>query len=84
MFYHFPCQLRISPEATAISPPRNPAEWFNTTIRLDKSVLDDLKAQQAEYPVPWGPLDSDAPWLGNRLLLFIYVTQVLCLKKKGA
>lgn len=69
--------LRTSPEATDRSPP-NPLVgevWFNSTLRIDEAVYTQLQQAQIAYPVPWGPEDIDAPWLGNRLLLYVYITQ---------
>jgi len=63
-------------EATPISPPASfPGLWFNSTVGVSASMLARLAEQQVEYPVPWSAADMDASWLGNRLLLFIYVTQ---------
>ena len=71
--------LRTNKEATLTSPdPRATdatAAWFNSTLDLDPALRDQLAATQERYPVPWADSDMDATWLGNRLLLYVYVTQ---------
>jgi arylsulfatase A-like enzyme len=72
-------QQRASKEATLTSP--NPstnvvsAGWFNSTLDVDQALFDQLNASQQRYPVPWVKDDMTAPWLGNRLLLYPYITQ---------
>jgi len=71
--------LRNNQEATLTSPDPNATfaapSWFNSTLNLDAALLAQLNASQKRYPVPWVKGDMTATWLGNRLLLYIYVTQ---------
>eukprot|EP01050_Picozoa_sp_SAG11_P002500 SAG11_NODE_128_length_15542_cov_6.432105_2_plen_645_part_00 len=49
--------------------------WFNTSLRTDSAMGEQLAALQAEFDVPWDETDMDASWLGNRLLLFPYILE---------
>lgn len=68
--------LRDMPEATTTSPPKNfSGGWFNSTLSTDPSMFEMLEAIHTSYPVPWQPEDMTAAWLGNRLMLYLYVTE---------
>lgn len=69
--------LRSHGEATSTSPPASyrGGAWFNSSLTITDAMLARLSAQQNAYPIPWTPTDLIAPWLGNRLLLFPYITQ---------
>jgi len=70
--------LRAHGEATSTTPPSSFADgkagWFNSSVVLSAALRALLVQQQAEHPVPWEAGDMDAPWLGNRLKLFPYIT----------
>ena len=69
--------VRAHGEATDLSPRAPPFRggWFNASLRVSEAMRARLAAQQAAFPVTWGAADMDAPWLGNRLLLFAHISQ---------
>jgi hypothetical protein len=79
-------KLRKGSEATTVSPDQNQqlhGGWFNSTIAVSSSMLEQLASQQKQYPVQWDMgVDGDATWLGGRLMLFAYVTQPNSTKTK--
>lgn len=71
--------LRRNREATLTSPDPTTAAsapgWFNSTVDLDLALKQQRTRIQQWYPVPWLKRDLTATWLGNRRLLYIFVTQ---------
>ena len=70
-------RLRAHAEATSTSPPAlySGGTWFNSSFTITDAMVSLLQAQHKAYPIPWTTEDLVAPWLGNRLLLFPYITQ---------
>ena len=49
--------------------------WFNTTFGLTPAMWAQRQARQQEFDIDWVADDMDAPWLGNRLMMYPYILQ---------
>lgn len=49
--------------------------WYNASFRLSPGLWAQRQARQAEFDIDWVADDMDAPWLGNRLLMYPYILQ---------
>ena len=49
--------------------------WYNTTFKLNPAMWVQRQARQAAFNVTWAARDMDAPWLGNRILMYPFILQ---------
>lgn len=47
--------------------------WYNVSFDLNARMWTQRQERQAAYNITWAARDMDAPWLGNRLLLYPYL-----------
>lgn len=50
-------------------------EWYNASFALPRQIWQQRQQRQAEFDIAWAAADMSAAWLGNRLLLYPYITQ---------
>ena len=49
--------------------------WYNVTFSTTPAMWAQRQVRQQDFDIDWSADDMDAPWLGNRLMLYPYILQ---------